>query len=491
MAINICTSTSLILATLFSLRGVVEATFNYGDALSKSILFLECQRSGKLPSDQRVTWRGDSALLDGSDYNVDLAGGYYDAGDNVKFGFPMAFTITVLSWGALENSGALASSGELDNVRAAIRWGTDYFLKASTVPTSLWVQVGDANADHQCWERPESMDTPRTPLQINASSPGTEVAAETAAALASASLVFEGVDASYSALLLDRAAMLFQFADRYRASYTNECPFYCSYSGYNDELLWAAAWLLKATGNPAYLYYIRNDLQNTADMMEFSWDNKFAGLAVLLSKMYFDGDDTLELLKWKADFFMCANLPNNPITQVSRTPGGLLYLRPGANTQFAGGAAFLAGVYSTYLSKSSQSSITCGNKEYSPQELLGFARDQVDYVLGKNPLGISYMVGFGTAYPLQAHHRGASILASAMSSTPSDQRLQCADGFRLWFSRTAPNPNVAVGAIVGGPDQNDGFHDVRSNSVQLEPTTYINALFAGALARLLENATSS
>ena len=47
--------------------------FNYGDALSKSILFLEGQRSGKLPSNQRMTWRGDSALSDGNMANVSLA----------------------------------------------------------------------------------------------------------------------------------------------------------------------------------------------------------------------------------------------------------------------------------------------------------------------------------------------------------------------------------------------------------------------------------
>ena len=26
-------------------------------------------------------------------------GGYYDAGDNVKYGLPMAFTVTTLAWG--------------------------------------------------------------------------------------------------------------------------------------------------------------------------------------------------------------------------------------------------------------------------------------------------------------------------------------------------------------------------------------------------------
>ena len=108
----------------------------------------------------------------------------------------------------------------------------------------------------------------------------------------------------------------------------------------------------------------------------------------------------------------------------------------------------------------------------------------MDYILGRNPLGISYMVGFGGKYPQQAHHRGASILASATSSDV-DQKWQCVDGFRLWFSRGAPNPNLALGAIVGGPDINDYFDDVRSNSAQLEPTTYTNALFTGALAGLL------
>jgi Glycosyl hydrolase family 9 len=39
--------------------------FNYKDALSKSILFLEVQRSGKLPKNNRVRWRGDSGLDDG------------------------------------------------------------------------------------------------------------------------------------------------------------------------------------------------------------------------------------------------------------------------------------------------------------------------------------------------------------------------------------------------------------------------------------------
>ena len=43
---------------------------NYAEALKNSLLYFEAQRSGKLPPNQRVTWRGDSALRDGSDAHV-------------------------------------------------------------------------------------------------------------------------------------------------------------------------------------------------------------------------------------------------------------------------------------------------------------------------------------------------------------------------------------------------------------------------------------
>ena len=70
---------------------------------------------------------------------VDLVGGYYDAGDNVKFGFPMAFTTTMLSWSVLEFGGKMKS--ELGNAKTAIRWATDYLLKATAKPDTIYVQV--------------------------------------------------------------------------------------------------------------------------------------------------------------------------------------------------------------------------------------------------------------------------------------------------------------------------------------------------------------
>jgi hypothetical protein len=48
----------------------VNGQYNYKDALTKSIIFLEAQRSGKLPADNRLSWREDSALEDGKLANV-------------------------------------------------------------------------------------------------------------------------------------------------------------------------------------------------------------------------------------------------------------------------------------------------------------------------------------------------------------------------------------------------------------------------------------
>ncbi|RLM93031.1 endoglucanase 3 [Panicum miliaceum] len=97
----------------------------------------------------------------------------------------MAFSMTMLAWSVVEFGGLMKA--ELQHAREAVRWGADYLLKATAHPDTIY--VGDATKDHACWERPEDMDTPRTVYKVDPGIPGKDVAAETAAALAAASLV--------------------------------------------------------------------------------------------------------------------------------------------------------------------------------------------------------------------------------------------------------------------------------------------------------------
>lgn len=66
-------------------------------------------------------------------------------------------------------------------------------------------QVGDGVSDHYCWERAEDMTTPRTAYKLDAEHPGSDLAGETAAALAAACLAFKPYDSAYSDLLLVHA----------------------------------------------------------------------------------------------------------------------------------------------------------------------------------------------------------------------------------------------------------------------------------------------
>lgn len=107
-------------------------------------------------------------------------------------------------------------------------------------------------------------------------------------------------------------------------------------------------------------------------------------------------------------------------------------------------------------------------------------RFQVDYVLGKNPMKMSYVVGYGSKYPQYVHHRGSSI--------PVDADSGCHDGFK-WLESPNPNPNIAVGALVGGPFLNETYNDFRNNSMQGEPSTYNSALIVALLSGLVSSSS--
>ncbi|KAL2333788.1 hypothetical protein Fmac_015001 [Flemingia macrophylla] len=467
----------------------------YAYALDLALQFLDVQKSGKLEN-KRVWWRGDSGLRDGSEADLDLSKGMYDAGDNMKFGFPMAFTATVLSWAILEYGDHMDAVKQLHYALDSLKWIMDYLINAHPFPEVLYIQVGNPEVDHNCWERPESMHEERPLTQVNSSFPGTEVAAETAAAFASASLVFKKIDFTYSDTLLRHAQQLFIFADTYRVSYSVSIPQlreYYNSSGYGDELLWAGTWLYHATKDPSYLNYVTEQNEEAfgsiGSFSWFSWDDKHAATHVLLSRVNFFGASNipnaenldLQMYREAAEILICKLLPDSPTATTNRTESGLIWVVPWSSLQHSMASAFLAVLYSDYMQTSQTETLYCSGKLYKPVDLRKFAISQADYVLGENPMEMSYLVGYGTHYPKYIHHRGSSIPVNATTG--------CKDGFKWWFDSPNPNPNVAFGALVGGPFFNETYNDFRNNSMQAEPTTYNSALFVALLSGLV--ATSS
>ncbi|RZC63900.1 hypothetical protein C5167_025650 [Papaver somniferum] len=477
---------------------------NYTQALHKALMFFNAQRSGPLPKHNNVSWRGNSGMKDGlSDdaANKNLVGGYYDAGDAIKFNFPQSFAMTMLSWSVIEYSHKYEAVGELNHVKEIIKWGTDYLLKtfnnsADTIDKiAAQVGAGDTSGgsttpnDHYCWTRPEDIDYPRPVYECHACS---DLAAEMSAALASASIVFKD-NKSYSKKLVHGAATLFKFArdqrGRYSAGSAEAATFYNSTS-YWDEFLWGGAWMYYATGNSSYLALATaRGLAKHAGAFwggpnygVFSWENKLTGAQVLLSRLRlflspgYPYEDMLSTFHNQTSIIMCSYLP--VFTSFNRTKGGLIQLNHGAPQplQYVVNAAFLATLYADYLEAADTPGWYCGPNFYSTKVLRDFAKTQVNYILGKNPRKMSYVVGFGHKYPKHVHHRGASIPKNRV-------RYNCKGGWK-WRDTHKPDPNILVGAMVGGPDKHDGFRDVRTNYNYTEPTLAGNAGLVSVLIAL-------
>ncbi len=437
---------------------------DYETVLDMSMDFYYAQYSGALPDDYPLDWRGDSALTDGSDVGVDLTGGWYDAGDHVKFGFPMAYSATMLAWGAADYTEGYEAAGAFEDILNHLEWVTDYFLRcyddngtADLSDDIFYAQVGDGDIDHSYWGAPEDMTMERPTYYVTADTPGTEVTAETAAALASASIVFrEAGNTAYADELLETAIQLYDFAETYQGTYTNAVTdaqsFYNSYSGYTDELSWGAAWLYEATGDDSYLDLAESYYPGGSTYWALGWDDKSNGVAMLLADA--TGDATyINDVDEHLDYMM---------NSLTRTPGtdtndGLAWLDSWGSNRYAANMAFVA-VERADLAQE------LGDDDYA-EELFDFASDQIDYMMGDNPDGQSYVVGFGDDYPLNPHHRGASGTTNVGDS--------------------ADNLYTLTGALVGGPDQNGNYTDSRTDYVQNEVATDYNAGFSGALAGLI------
>ncbi len=440
--------------------------FNYAEALQKSLLFYEAQQSGKLPEWNRVSWRGDSALRDGAGVGLDLTGGWYDAGDHVKFGFPMAFSTTMLAWGAVEYRSGYAASGQLTHLLNNLRFVNDYFIRAHPSPNVLYGQVGKGDDDHKWWGPAEVMPMARPAYKIDASCGGADLAGETAAAMAASSMVFRPTDAAYADKLLTHARQLYTFADTVRKSYheciTDATSFYRSWSGYQDELVWGAIWLYRATGDAAYLTKAESEYdklgtepQTTTRSYKWTvaWDNKQFGAYVLLANLTGKQKYVDDANRW-LDFWTVG--VNGE--RVRYSPGGMAVLDSWGALRYAANTAFAALVYSD---KTTDATRKARYKD--------FAVRQINYALGDNPRNSSYVVGFGANPPRNPHHRTAHG--------------------SWWDSMTVPTEtrHTLYGALVGGPSSpNDAYTDNRSDYVMNEVATDYNAGFTSALARLTQ-----
>ncbi|XP_070551007.1 uncharacterized protein [Ptychodera flava] len=431
--------------------------YNYKEVLHKSILFYEAQRSGFLPLTNRIPWRGDSALLDMGLNGEDLTGGWYDAGDHVKFMLAQTNNLWKLMWGLYEFKDAYVSTGELDNMYDCVRWGIDFVVKCHTKPNEFYavmtmsaklvvsftiqgLKIGDPHIDHGYWGRPEEMDPIRNVTLLDVDHPGSDIVGNAAAALAISYMVFIETDPIYANKLLSHARELYDFANLYQGKWSDSVytDHYVS-SSYYDELTNAAITLYRATGEQKYLtdaekHYNEFGLDRTN--VQFSWSTITSGMQVT---MYLATGNATYLEPVESFFKHWF-----PGGGTYYTPKGLAWKNQFQPLKHTANTAFLATVLAKY--------------GINTESYAAWARSQIHYILGDS--GRSYVGGFGKNPPQQIHHRG--------SSCPNLPKLCNWDALH----EDAPNPQILYGALVGGPDKKDNYDDKRANWVQNEAGIY-------------------
>lgn len=447
----------------------ISAAREWSRLLSSSLLFFDAQRSGPVEGN-RVPWRQPSALLDGQDLGLNLSGGYFDAGDHVKYLFPLATVLTHLAWSGVDFADGFEKAGQLGVLRETVKYGCDFIVNSHFETGKLVVQVGTTGVDHGKWTWDETnLTMPRPSYFVENGRSGTDVVAQASAALAASSILFakDSVDTGlpwatypgYSELLLKHAKELWTMATgqrpyrKYQASVPDAANAYPS-SGYSDELLYASLWLYRATLDPSFENYAKQfyDALDVEGKLKWTypplldWDSKWGGIIVLSSIVFAERRYTSVAAR-----YLDLLLPGKH----EMTRGGLIWRDKVSDWQalgIAGNTAFLCMAFARRVG--SVSAVRVGKLE-------NFAVAQMRYLFGENPMNATYMVGVSENSPRRVHH--------AVACGPDK------DG-------AGPNLHELTGAVINGPARNDGWSDDRSDYVHNEVAINTNALVIGTLA---------
>lgn len=502
-----------LVASAVVMPGGIQAAdtrFNYAEALQKTLYFLEAQQSGKRSPNNRVAWRGDACLTDGSDIGKNLSGGWYDAGDHWTANLTMAFTAMTIAWSAIEEPEGWVSTGQMDELLESLIHVNRYFVACVLNPEcadpahELEVAIGCGGRDgvpepavHAMWAAAEvaHLMTRRPTFRLNQRVPGGDIPAAMAAAMAASSMVirqhgalltkktgYTGFDATqFADLLLARAGQLVLFADANAGPViTDKIP-----KAEQEAIRVGRRQALRSDGQIVEIGYRADPFDKIMTAAGFlqrahlAKDPKTGTTWLDLALKHYEGGYKAEWGNdwWKdysaggfgklGAFNLMRLLPQDArfhgelqyyclrFTQYRATPAGLRLREWDAHEygslRHANNAATIALHYSRHVE---QSPALPGNPSWRGDLTTALLRAvfereavrQIDYALGANPYGRSYLVGFGNRPFNDVHHRGAFGAWAGFDHVipgKADDRGTCR--------------HILYGALVAGPDHNDVF----------------------------------
>ena len=379
--------------------------------------------------------------------HIDASGGWWDAGDYLKFVQTESYTVALMLAGVRDFPNQMGAGSSSSNFSAEARFGTDWLQKMwddSTKTFYYQVGIGNGNSqtvsDHDIWRLPQADDTYQScsshyryichrPVFINTAgganaSISPNLAGRMAAALAKCYQVFKASDPAYANRCLLSAEHIFDLANTAPSgNLLTVIPFsFYPESEWRDDLELGATELyfaVQAGGLPAGLPHTDPTFYLTAAA---KWANAYISGSG-------DASDTLNLYDVSGlahyELYRAIGLADNPsglavtqaalladlkkqldkaVTQAGSDPFGFGFPWAAYDaTSHGGGLVVMANEYDNLA----------GSTAYA-----AYASRWLANVLGTNAWGTSLIVGDGSTFPHCMQHQVANLVGSLDGTSP-------------------------------------------------------------------------
>jgi len=388
----------------------------------------------------------------GCPYTLDVAGGWYDAGDHGKYIVNGGIALWTLQ-NVYERQQALGHSSTFRDGKAALpeagnriddlldeaRWEVKFFLKMQvpdgthldlpvgikrTAANMAFTRVDASGMVHHKVASEQWTAVPMPPqldrLKRQLFPPSTAATLNFAATMAQCARIWRSIDPALSARCLSASEKAWAAARRNPEIYA--VADFTGSGGYgdgklSDEFYWAAAELYATTGKPDYLALVRASPLHLSDKLaEPNWGSTatLGAITLAVTRNGLTGpeqDNVRSALIGTADRFLA---------DTSRTGYAIPYAPerwPWGSTSSVLNRAMILGLAADYTKDAA------ARARYRQG-----VTDAMDFILGRNPLDTSFVSGFGARSLRNPHHR-------------------------FWANMLDPKlPPAPPGALSGGPN---------------------------------------
>lgn len=339
--------------------------------------------------------------LYGTEDTIDISGGWHDAGDYGRYAVPATKAIIDLILAYEENQelheldlNIPKSNVDIPDLLAEIKYELDWLLKMQASNGGVYHKVTGQNFP--------GTTMPDIDSSIMIVSPISDAAtADFSAVMARSARLFNTLDPDYADICLKASISAFDYIQSQESlkPFVNPSDIYTGEYGdsnIKDEVFWASVELYIITNESKYhdsiaKYYDGNNLS-------LGWANVSGYGTYSYLRLDYSLKNSELSTRMQNDFTDKAN----SIVSISENNGYFVAMEDhypwGSNMTIANSGMFL--IMAHNLDE---------NEIYT-----SYAKHHLNYLLGTNPMAISYVTGYGSYSPTATHHRPSQFMRTTM-----------------------------------------------------------------------------